>query len=166
MAGSTISVKITGDSTEFVKAAKASGDAAKAAAEESESGLGKLNETAEASTKQFRGAADTIDGATAALSTFGINIPGQQVITLTRGLADLADGFSTTLGPALEKVAAKLGLTTAATEAETTATEEATVAEDGLKGLEKILTGVRETTSIVGQISRATEEQITAGHAS
>lgn len=135
MAGSTIAVSITGDSTSFTKAAQTAGKSATDFGKEAEEGgskLGEFNENVEGSTKAFRGTADLVDGVTSSLSTFGINIPGQQVIGLARGLADLADGFSTVVGPALEKVTAKLGFTTAATEAESAATGEAAVAQEGL----------------------------------
>lgn len=132
MAGSTISVKITGDSTEFVKAANTAGKASKETAAEVESGLGKLNEGAEQSTRQFRGAADAVDGMTSVLGVFGVNIPGAQVLSFARGMADLADGFATTVGPAIQKIATKFGILGAAEEAETAATEEATVAQEGL----------------------------------
>lgn len=99
---------------------------------EQATGFGQFNEKVEGSTKSFRGSADLVDGLTSSLSTFGINVPGQQVIGLARGMADLADGFSTVAGPAIEKVAVKLGFMTAATEAETAATGEAAAAQKGL----------------------------------
>src|SRR5262249_12810056 len=37
------------------------------------------------------------------------------------------------------------------------------LAEDGVSGLQKILTGVQDTAQLVGQISRATDEQLIAG---
>lgn len=135
MAGSTISVNITGDSTSFTKAAETAGKSATdfgKKSEEGATGLGEFNEKVEDSTQKFRGTADLVDGVTSSLSTFGINIPGQQVIGLARGLADLADGFSTVLGPALDKGLQKLGLMRGATEAETAATGEAEVAQEGL----------------------------------
>jgi phage-related protein len=93
-----------------------------------------LGETLEHSTKNFRGGADAVDGMSAVMGSLGVNLPGPigGIISMSRGFADLADGIGTTVLPAVEKVLGKMGIMTAASEAQTVATEEGTVAQEGL----------------------------------
>ena len=53
--------------------------------------------------------------------------------------------------------------TTAAHEGARVADESSRQSEAGLAGLRKILTGIDETTTLVTEISRATDEQLVAG---
>lgn len=96
--------------------------------------IGGLNSSVEGSVGKFRGSKDVVDGMSGSLQAMGVSIPGPigNIAAMAGGLADLADGISTVVGPAIEKMVAKFGAQTVATEAQTLATGEATVAQEGL----------------------------------
>src|SRR5687767_8384513 len=71
--------------------------------------MGTVGSTVDSSESKFMGTADVLDGLA---TTMGLNIDSQ--IAMARGFGDIAGGL-TNLGPLLSGVAAKLGLTSAAT---------------------------------------------------
>lgn len=142
--GNQVKLTFTGDTASADKAfkdvEKGADDAGKSVKtagghfKEASGGIGSLNEKVEGSVKQFRGSKDVVDGLSGAVGAFGATLPGPigGVLQFAGGMADLADGLSTVVGPALEKLAAKFGIMTGATEAQAAATGEAAVAQDGL----------------------------------
>lgn len=90
-------------------------DSATGKAKSLDSSMGKVGETVDSSESKFMGTADVLDGLA---TTMGFNIDAQ--IGFARGMGDIAGGL-TNLGPLLSGIAAKTGITTAATWAWNTA---------------------------------------------
>lgn len=145
MAGkNSVTLTFAGDSTSLDRATKAVrtdiDGVSKALADnarhvqESGTQLGALGEKIEGSTKNIRGGRDAIDGVSTALGAMGVSIPGPvgSILTMGQGFADMADGIGGTVIPAVEKMLVKLGIMTAATDAQAVSTEGAAVAQGEL----------------------------------
>lgn len=131
MAGPTITVSVLGDSKPAVKALNQLGDAADDAASDVAKagtrvgdGLGKMTEAADGGERRFRGMNDTLGGTQSLMD----GLASGDIVGVISGLTDLAGGIADFVGPALTKMAEKLGLVTVATQAETVAQEEANIA--------------------------------------
>jgi hypothetical protein len=90
-------------------------DKAQAKARTLDGAMGAVGSTVDSSESKFMGTADVLDGLA---TTMGFNVGAQ--IDFARGMGDIAGGL-TNLAPMLSGMAAKLGLTTAATWAWNTA---------------------------------------------
>lgn len=137
MADATVKAIFAGDSTSLDRTFSKVGAGAKSMASDFDSATAKtksfggavdgMNDKVDASESKFMGAADLLDGLGGA---FGL--PTEGVTNLARSFGDLAGGFTSIIGPAISKVAAMLGIQTAATATQTAATEGAAVAQGGL----------------------------------
>ncbi len=131
MAGPTITVSVLGDATKGVKALDDLGRASKGAADDVDgastrvgSGLGRMTDAADGGERRFRGMNDTIGGTQSLMD----GLASGNIVGVISGLTDLAGGIADFVGPALTKMAEKLGLVTISTEAQTVAQTEANVA--------------------------------------
>lgn len=132
-----IMVAVAGDSTSLDKAFDKAGASAKSMAGDFTSASGDVKrfgssmdgvgDTLDKSESKFMGTADLLDGLA---TTMGLPIDG--AIGMARGFGDLAGGLTTVVVPAVKGLLAKLGLMTAATEAQAVATGEAAAAQQGL----------------------------------
>lgn len=139
-----VTLTFAGDTTSLDRASKAAttdiNNVSKALtqnaqhARDSGTRLGEFGEKVEGQTRNIRGGKDAIDGVSTALGALGVSIPGPvgNILSMGTGLADMADGIGGTVIPAVEKMLVKMGLMTAATEVQATATGEAAVAQEGL----------------------------------
>lgn len=98
-----------------------------------------FNESAGKVSKTAKGTKDTIKGLTDGLGMLGISFPGEQalgmaqvIFDLSKGAKDLAEGLGGALSGGLSKIKGLFGMATAATEAQTVATEGAEGAQAGL----------------------------------
>lgn len=127
MAGSTISVNITGDATGFTKATNVvtndMTNVTKSSAKQSADLQGNLKEAG----KSFRGVGELAKGLGDA---FGFPLGG--IVDLSNTMKDLSKGAAETIAPAIEKLQAKFGGLAAGEQEATAATEEATTAQEGL----------------------------------
>src|SRR6185503_15015836 len=104
----------------------------------------------------------SIEAARAGESGRGFSVVAEEI----RNLADRSARATADIGgiiKALQDVAQEAVV--ASNDGLRVADESSRFAEDGVAGLNKILAGVRETTQIVSQIARATDEQLNAGQA-
>jgi phage-related protein len=134
---STVELVFAGDSKSLEKtfanvgssAKKMSGDLDSAGghAKAFGSSVDTMNDKVGNSESKFMGTADLLDGLGGA---FGLPLEG--ATGMARSFADLAGGLSSVVGPAIAKFAGMLGIQTAATAAQATATEGAAVAQGGL----------------------------------
>lgn len=137
MAGPTIKVTLAGDATSLDRALDKAGRSATAAgadfdkAGDKAKGFGRsMDGAADAVDKsegKFMASADLLDGLGEA---FGLPLGG--AVGMARAFGDLASGVTGVVIPAVTGLLTKLGLMTAATAAQTTATEGAAVAQTAL----------------------------------
>jgi phage-related protein len=90
-------------------------------------------------TKTAKGVKDTSEGLIMGMTALGVSFPGEQAIAfaaiafdLAKGAKDLSEGLGGALSSGLSKVKGLMGMSAEATEANTVATEEGTVASDEL----------------------------------
>lgn len=129
-----IKLTFAGDATSLERAMDRAGAGAKEMADDFTSaereagrfsgGVSKLNDTVDSSESKFMGAADLADGLGAA---FGINLG--PTVEYARAFGDMAGGFTSLVGPALEGLKTKLGATTLATNIQTGATRALSAAQ-------------------------------------
>lgn len=137
MAGPTIKVTLAGDATSLDRAldkasrsaidAGNSFDRAGADAKKFGKSMDGVSDSVDKSEGKFMASADLLDGLGEA---FGLPLSG--AVSMGRAFADIASGLTGAVIPAVQGVLTKLGLMTAATTAQATATEGATVAQTAL----------------------------------
>lgn len=124
MAGNAVKLTFAGDSTSLEKTFSKVGSSAKemagdleSASSKSERAIAGLNDTVGASESKFMGAADLADGLSTAL---GLNLG--PTIEMSRAFGDMAGGFDSLVGPALEKMSGRFKSLTIVTKAQSMAT--------------------------------------------
>lgn len=123
-AGNSVVLTFAGDSKSLERTFSNVGAGAKdmsrdleSASSKSERAIKGLNDTVGASESKFMGAADLADGLSTSL---GLNLG--PAIDMSRAFGDMAGGFDALVGPALEKMTAKLKASALATKAQSIAT--------------------------------------------
>lgn len=131
MAGPTITVAVLADTKKAERSLDDLGDAAKGAGDDVAAssgrvgdGLHKMTEAADGGERRFRGMNDTIGGTQSLMD----GLSSGNIVGVIQGLTDLAGGIADFAGPALTKMAEKLGLVTVATQTQTVAQEESNIA--------------------------------------
>lgn len=131
MSGPTITVAVIADTDEARRdlgklegSLEEVGDTAGRQGSRVGDGIGSMTEKADESERKFRGLGDTVGGTGDVMRGF----KDGDVVGVAMGLADLAGGIADFVGPALTKMATKLGLVTTATEVQTVAQEESNIA--------------------------------------